>query len=267
MRKFLNEEILIYIVCVSSYVLLIRVVFQYFETINDVYYKPDRIFLYLLYTGELIFISLFTPVFTLKKFSILNKQITKIRITGDHLKTLINKKFFLEIIIKAFVLLGMFHLITVFSIYDNPYFSYQSFFMILFVNSVFLIFIVAYTSFLMVLSRYLCLSIAVSYFTIISIFGCLCFVSPFIDIVDNPTPFINLTLYINPMLAISSVLNLSLFSLGPFNEITNVEGFDYTYPHWSIHVVSYLVFSILLFIGTLIIGTLFLKNFKNRKLV
>ncbi len=67
MRKLFNEDIVIYVLCILSYALLTRVVFQYYyETINDAYYKPDRILLYLLYTSELIFVFLFTPIFTLK---------------------------------------------------------------------------------------------------------------------------------------------------------------------------------------------------------
>ncbi len=262
MQKLFNEEFLIYILCVLSYVLLIRVVFQYYEIINDVYYKPDKVLLYLLYTSELIFIFLFTPVFTLKNFGTIEKQISETHIKNVWLNSLINKKLFFGIIVKAFILLSMFHIIVVFATRNNSYFSYQSFFVVLFLLSVFLFFLIAYTLFLIVLTRNLCLSIVVSYFTIISIFGCLFFITPLIDIVDNPTPIINLTMDINPMLAISSATNLSLFRLGPFREVTNFEGFDYTYPHWAVHLVSYFILSILFFIGTFSINALYLKNKK-----
>ncbi len=266
MRKLFNEDILIYILCILSYVLLTRVVCQYYnETINDAYYKPGRILLYLLYTSELIFVFLFTPFFSLKKFTFVECQITKLRESNDRLNTMLNKKCFIEIIVKSFVLLSIFHIITLFSIRDNLYFSYQSFFVILFVLTVFLVFVVSYTSFLVLLTRNLCLSIAFFYFTIITVFCCLFFISTLIDIVDNPTPLINFTLNINPMLAISSVLNFSLYSLGPFHEATNFEAFDFTCPHWMTHVVSYFALSILFFIGIFLISTVYQKNIRNNK--
>lgn len=252
--KLFNEEILIYLLCMVSYIILLSVVSQYCETKNTFFFKPDRILIYLLYSGELLFIFLFSPIFVLTQFTAIDEKNGKKKAINIYSKASFSKQVFFEIILKAFILLTIFHIISFFSIYSNIYFSLPSFFMIVPVLFVFSLFIIAYTSFLIVMSRNISFSIATVYITIIGIFGCIFFISPLLDMVSDPTPVINLTLIINPMMAIASLLNLNIFRLDPFYEITNIEMFEYNYPHWNIHVASYLMLSILFFTGTLLLS-------------
>lgn len=261
MYKELTEEILIYVLCVLAYVLLLRVIFQYYETIKLELYKPDKILLQLLHTGELIFLFLFSPIFTLKQFVSIGKQTAKMQAIYIRLKTSLNIRFFLKIIIKVFILLSIFHIISVLSTRNNVFFSYHSSFVMLFMLFVFSLFMVSYTSFLIVISRNLCFSIAVTYLTIIGILGCVFFISPFLDLVGNPTHIIDLTLDINPMLAIASLLNFDLLRWGPFYETAQIGMFRFNYPHWGVHVVSYLTLSLLLFAGTFTLNRFKHKSF------
>lgn len=261
--KLFNEEIFIYALCILAYILLLSVVFQYYETIKTHFFKPDRLLLYLHYTGELLLIFLFSPIFTIKLFIARENKSTKIRPINIQIKTLMDKKICFKIIIKAFILIGIFHLISLFQTCNNGYFTYEGYFKILFMLSVFSLFIVAYTLFLVVISRSLCFSIAVVYLTIVSIFGCLFFISPLVDLVDNPTYIINLALNINPMMAIASLLNFDLLRWGPFYETAQIGMFRFSYPHWGVHVVSYLTLSIILFIGTFLLNNYSIKNVKS----
>ena len=76
MRKYklFSEVTVFYVLCVLSYAMLTGVIFQYFETIKVDFYKPDRILLYLIYTGELLFIFLFSPIFVLKQFTAIEEE-------------------------------------------------------------------------------------------------------------------------------------------------------------------------------------------------
>ena len=261
-RKLFNEVTVIYLLCVLSYVMLTGVVYQYYETISIDYYKPEKILLYLIYTGELLFIVLFSPIFALKQFTAIDEKVVKMHAINVHLKTRLSKQFFFEIILKSFILLSIFHIISSFLIYNNIYFSFQSSLMMLLVTFVFSLFIVAFTSFLIVLSRNVYFSIAVTYLTIITAFGCIFFVVLLIDQLDNPTPIINFSLDISPMIAVTSLLNLNLFRLGPFYKIINFEMFKHNYPHWSVHVVTYLTLTILFFIGIFLLNKFNKKNIK-----
>lgn len=264
--KFFNEGIFFYILCILSYILLLGVVFQYIETIKADFYKPDKILLYLLYTGELLFIFLFSPIFVLTQITAKESQPTRVPSINFCMQTLQHKKFFIKIIIKAFILISIFHLISLLSTYSNPFFSLPSFFMMVIVSFVCSLFIMAYTSFLLVVTRNLFFSIAVAYITIIGIFGCVFFISPLLDLVENPTTIIDLTLNVSPMMAIASLLHLSIFRMGPFYEITNIEMFEYHYPHWSVHVASYFTLSILFFVGTFLLNNFCIKKLRRKKL-
>ncbi len=260
--RFFNEEILIYILCVLSYILLLSVVFRYYETVKYDFFKSNKILLYLLYTGELLFIFLFSPIFALKQNTANGNKSTKMQPVNFDMQALQYKGLFFKIIIKAFILICTFHIISFFSIYNDSFFSLSNHFMLAILFFVCSLFITAYTSFLIVITRELFFSIAVTYITIIGVFGCIFFTSPLLDLVGNPTPIINLTLNINPMMAIASILNLNIFRMGPFYEITNIEMFEYHYPHWSVHVVTYLTLSIL-FIAVTFLSSHFYN--KNRK--
>jgi hypothetical protein len=261
--RFFNEEILIYILCVLSYFLLLSVVFRYYETVKDDFFKPDKILLCLLYTGELLFVFLFSPIFALKQITANGNKSTKIQPINVHMQTLPYKKFFFKIIIKAFVLICIFHVISLFSIYNNSFFSLPRFFMMVILFFVCSLFITAYTSFLIVITRNIFFTIAATYITIIGILGCVFFISPLLDLVGNPTSVINLTLNINPMMAIASILNFDLLRWGPFYESAQIGMFRFSYPHWSVHVLSYLALSVLFFAGSFILRNLHIKSSKK----
>ncbi len=265
-NRFLNEEMLIYILCILSYILLIGVVFKYFETVRADFFKPDKILLYLLYTGELLFIFLFSPIFVLTQFAVKENQSTKMLSINIQMHVLKNYKSFIRIIIKTFILICTFHIISLISIYNNPLFSLPGFYMMVIVFFVCSLFITAYTSFLITISRNVCFSIAVTYLTIIGIFGSVFFISPLLDLVGNPTQLINLSLNINPMMAIISILNFDLLRWGPFYESVQIGMFRFTYPHWSVHVFSYLTLSVVFFVGAFFLSGFYIKNPKSGKL-
>jgi hypothetical protein len=246
--------------------MLTGVIYQYYETIKADTFKPDKILLYLLYSGELLFVFLFSPIFALTQFTAKENQVSELQSINFNMQNLWNKKNFLETILKSFILVGIFHVISLFSIYNNSFFSLPSFLMMIFLLFVCSFLITNFTFFLIVFSRNISFSVAVVYITIIGIFGCVFFISPLLDLLGNPTPLINLTLNINPMMAIASILDLSIFRLGPFYKITKIEMFEYHYPHWSIHVASYLMFSILFTVGTVVLRSYYITNLKNRKL-
>jgi hypothetical protein len=265
-HKLFNEVTVIYLLCVLSYVMLTGVIYQYYETIKADSFKPEKILLYLLYTGELLFVVLFSPIFAFKQFAAIDAKITKTHAINVHHNTSFGKQFFLEIIHKLFILLSIFHIISLFSIYKNTYFSFQSCLMILLVIFILSLFIAAFTSFLIVSSGNVSFSIAAVYITIIGIFGCVFFISPLLDLVSDPTCVINLTLNINPMMAIASILKFDLLRWGIFYESSQIGLFRFSYPHWSFHVLSYLALSISFFVGTFLLSKYY-KKIKKQEVV
>ena len=251
--KSFNREIITYALCVLSYVMLTGAVYQYYGTIKADSFKPDLILLFLLYTGELFFILLFSPIFALTQFTTVENQSTKNQSINFQMQTLRRKNFFTEAIIKVFILICIFHLISLSSTYNNAYFTFRSYLMMLLVITTLSLFIIGFTSFLVIISRNVSFSIAVTYLTITGIFGCLFFISPLLDLVSNPTSVINLALNINPLMAISSILDFDLLRWGIFYESAQIGLFRFSYPHWSVHVLSYLALSIFLYTVTLLL--------------
>ncbi|TWU32133.1 hypothetical protein S225a_18970 [Candidatus Brocadiaceae bacterium S225] len=265
-RKLFYEAMVIYLLCVLSYVMLTGVIYQYYETIKADSFKPEKILLYLLYTAELLFIVLFSPIFALKQFAAIDAKITKTHATTVHSDTSFSNQFLFEIILKSFILLSIFHIISLFSIYKNTFFSFQGYLMMLLVIFILSLFIAAFTSFLIFSSRNVSFSIAAVYITIIGIFGCVFFISPLLDLVSDPTCIINLTLNINPMMAIASILKFDLLRWGIFYESSQIGLFRFSYPHWSIHVLSYLALFILFFAGTFLLSNYY-KKIKKQEVV
>ena len=251
--KSFNREIITYALCVLSYVMLMGVVYQYYKTIKADSFKPDLLLLFLLYTGELFFLLLFSPIFALTQFTTVENQSIKNQSINFHMQTLRMKNSFTEAIIKDFILICIFHLISLSSTYNNAYFTFQGYLMMLLVITTLSLFIIGFTSFLVIISRNVSFSIAVTYFIITGIFGCVFFISPLLDLVSNPTSVINLALNINPLMAISSILDFDLLRWGIFYESTQIGLFRFSYPHWSVHVLSYLALSIFLYTGILLL--------------
>ena len=137
--------------------------------------------------------------------------------------------------------------------YNNAYFTFQGYLMMLLVITTLSLFIIGFTSFLVIISRNVSFSIAVTYLTITGISGCVFFISPLLDLMSNPTSVINLALKINPMMAIASILDFDLLRWGIFYESTQIGLFRFSYPHWSVHVLSYLALSIFLYTVTLLL--------------
>ena len=252
-RKSFNKELITYALCVLSYVMLTGAVYQYYGTIKADSFKPDLILLFLLYTGELFFILLFSPIFALTQFTTVENQSTKNQSINFQMQTLRRKNFFTEAIIKDFILICIFHLISLSSTYNNAYFTFRSYLMMLLVITTLSLFIIGFTSFLVIISRNVSFSIAVTYLTITGISGCVFFISPLLDLMSNPTSVINLALKINPMMAIASILDFDLLRWGIFYESTQIGLFRFSYPHWSVHVLSYLALSIFLYTVTLLL--------------
>jgi hypothetical protein len=252
-RKSFNKELITYALCVLSYVMLTGAVYQYYGTIKADSFKPDLILLFLLYTGELFFILLFSPIFALTQFTTVENQSTKNQSINFQMQTLRRKNFFTEAIIKVFILICVFHLISLSSTYNNAYFTFRSYLMMLLVITTLSLFIIGFTSFLVIISRNVSFSIAVTYLTITGISGCVFFISPLLDLMSNPTSVINLALKINPMMAIASILDFDLLRWGIFYESTQIGLFRFSYPHWSVHVLSYLALSIFLYTVTLLL--------------
>jgi hypothetical protein len=251
--KSFNREIITYALCVLSYVMLMGVVYQYYKTIKADSFKPDLLLLFLLYTGELFFLLLFSPIFALTQFTTVENQSIKNQSINFHMQTLRMKNSFTEAIIKDFILICIFHLISLSSTYNNAYFTFHGYLMMLLVITTLSLFIIGFTSFLVITSRNVSFSIAVTYLTITGIFGCLFFISPLLDLVSNPTSVINLALNINPLMAISSILDFDLLRWGIFYESVQIGLFRFSYPHWSVHVLSYLALSIFLYTGILLL--------------
>jgi len=252
-RKSFNKELITYALCVLSYVMLTGVVYQYYGTIKADLFKPDLLLLFLIYTGELFFILLFSPIFALTQFTTVENQSTKNQSINFQMQTLRRKNFFTEAIIKVFILICVFHLISLSSTYNNAYFTFRSYLMMLLVITTLSLFIIGFTSFLVIISRNVSFSIAVTYLTITGISGCVFFISPLLDLMSNPTSVINLALKINPMMAIASILDFDLLRWGIFYESTQIGLFRFSYPHWSVHVLSYLALSIFLYTVTLLL--------------
>ena len=252
-RKSFNKELITYALCVLSYVMLTGAVYQYYGTIKADSFKPDLILLFLLYTGELFFILLFSPIFALTQFTTVENQSTKNQSINFQMQTLRRKNFFTEAIIKVFILICVFHLISLSSTYNNAYFTFRSYLMMLLVITTLSLFIIGFTSFLVIISRNVSFSIAVTYLTITGISGCVFFISPLLDLMSNPTSVINLALKINPMMAIASILDFDLLRWGIFYESTQIGLFRFSYPHWSVHILSYLALSIFLYTGILLL--------------
>ena len=252
-RKSFNKELITYALCVLSYVMLTGAVYQYYGTIKADSFKPDLILLFLLYTGELFFILLFSPIFALTQFTTVENQSTKNQSINFQMQTLRRKNFFTEAIIKVFILICVFHLISLSSTYNNAYFTFRSYLMMLLVITVLSLFIIGFTSFLVIIFRNVSFSIAATYLTITGISGCVFFISPLLDLMSNPTSVINLALKINPMMAIASILDFDLLRWGIFYESTQIGLFRFSYPHWSVHVLSYLALSIFLYTVTLLL--------------
>ena len=251
--KSFNREIITYALCIISYVMLTGVIYQYYGTIKANSFKPDLLLLFLIYTGELFFILLFSPIFALTQFTTVENQSTKNQSINIHMQTLRRKNLFIEAIIKVFILICVFHLISLSSIYNNAYFTFRSYLMMLLVITTLSLFIIGFTSFLVIISRNVSFSIAVTYLTITGISGCVFFISPLLDLMSNPTSVINLALKINPMMAIASILDFDLLRWGIFYESTQIGLFRFSYPHWSVHVLSYLALSIFLYTVTLLL--------------
>ncbi|MBT3749519.1 MAG: hypothetical protein HOG34_11090 [Bacteroidetes bacterium] len=251
--KSVNREIITYALCIISYVMLTGVIYQYYGTIKANSFKPDLLLLFLLYTGELFFILLFSPIFALTQFTTVENQSTKNQSINFQMQTLRRKNFFTEAIIKVFILICVFHLISLSSTYNNAYFTFRSYLMMLLVITTLSLFIIGFTSFLVIISRNVSFSIAVTYLTITGISGCVFFISPLLDLMSNPTSVINLALKINPMMAIASILDFDLLRWGIFYESTQIGLFRFSYPHWSVHVLSYLALSIFLYTVTLLL--------------
>ena len=125
--------------------------------------------------------------------------------------------------------------------------------MMLLVITVLSLFIIGFTSFLVIIFRNVSFSIAATYLTITGIFGCVFFISPLLNLVSNPTSVINLALNINPLMAIASILDFDLLRWGIFYESAQIGLFRFSYPHWSVHVLSYLALSIFLYTGILLL--------------
>ena len=259
-RKSFNKELITYALCVLSYVMLTGAVYQYYGTIKADSFKPDLILLFLLYTGELFFILLFSPIFALTQFTTVENQSTKNQSINFQMQTLRRKNFFTEAIIKVFILICVFHLISLSSTYNNAYFTFRSYLMMLLVITTLSLFIIGFTSFLVIISRNVSFSIAVTYLTITGISGCVFFISPLLDLMSNPTSVINLALKINPMMAIASILDFDLLRWGIFYESTQIGLFRFSYPHWSVHVLSYLALSIFLYTGILLLTKYYVKQ-------
>ena len=251
--KSFNREIITYALCVLSYVMLTGVVYQYYGTIKADLFKPDLLLLFLIYTGELFFILLFSPIFALTQFTTVENQSTKNQSINIHMQTLRRKNFFTEAIIKVFILICVFHLISLSSTYNNAYFTFRSYLMMLLVITVLSLFIIGFTSFLVIIFRNVSFSIAATYLTITGIFGCVFFISPLLNLVSNPTSVINLALNINPLMAIASILDFDLLRWGIFYESAQIGLFRFSYPHWSVHILSYLALSIFLYTGILLL--------------
>ena len=259
-RKSFNKELITYALCVLSYVMLTGAVYQYYGTIKADSFKPDLILLFLLYTGELFFILLFSPIFALTQFTTVENQSTKNQSINIHMQTLRRKNLFIEAIIKVFILICVFHLISLSSIYNNAYFTFRSYLMMLLVITVLSLFIIGFTSFLVIIFRNVSFSIAATYLTITGIFGCVFFISPLLNLVSNPTSVINLALNINPLMAIASILDFDLLRWGIFYESAQIGLFRFSYPHWSVHVLSYLALSISLYTLILLLTKYYVKQ-------
>ena len=258
--KSVNREIITYALCIISYVMLTGVIYQYYGTIKANSFKPDLLLLFLLYTGELFFILLFSPIFALTQFTTVENQSTKNQSINFQMQTLRRKNFFTEAIIKVFILICVFHLISLSSTYNNAYFTFQGYLMMLLVITTLSLFIIGFTSFLVIIFRNVSFSIAATYLTITGIFGCVFFISPLLDLVSNPTSVINLALNINPLMAISSILDFDLLRWGIFYESAQIGLFRFSYPHWSVHVLSYLALSIFLYTGILLLTKYYVKQ-------
>jgi hypothetical protein len=258
--KNYNREIITYALCVLSYVMLTGVVYQYYGTIKADSFKPDLLLLFLLYTGELFFLLLFSPIFALTQFTTVENQSTKNRSINFPMQALRMKNCFTETTIKVFILIGIFHLISLSSMYNNAYFTFQGYLMMLLVITTLSLFIIGFTSFLVIISRNVSFSIAVTYLTITGIFGCVFFISPLLDLVSNPTSVINLALNINPLMAIASILDFDLLRWGIFYESVQIGQFRFSYPHWSVHVLSYLALSISLYTWILLLTKYYVKQ-------